>query len=1166
MEYAFRSKLTRAVLALVVLASFTGLVWAQGGTGELDGLVTDPSGAVVSGAPLVLVNIATGDKRVAETSSSGSYRFVALPVVGSYQLEITAKGFKGYKLADIIVSVGTVVTRDIRLEVGTTGEQVTVEAGAQAVQTTESSLSGLVDRHVWQDMPLETRSQNEFIALLPGAEPAAQAGLTTDRGAAVNGTRSGTGNFLVEGFDNNDQGLGGGGSSVGPGGANTTISPDAIQEYRVIEHIPPAEYGKAGGFVTDTVLKGGTNQWHGSLFEYNRVQALAANSWFSNHNDVKDSLVRNQFGGSFGGPIVKDKTFFYFTVEDHRERTASPLTANSMTPDFLNFVNSGAFETFQESDPNGLCVAKVGAPCPGAFAASSTLGPIFSSASSAEHLPLCVTGASNCHHSAIDNIGQGVGYTTGLVYPVDVYGQVTVAQPSSINQIRYTAKLDQKFGSKDQLNGAYLYDNADFKTAFAGGDNSFGPTLFDHVRAQNLGITWSHTFSPTILNQARVSYTRHTANFPGDPAVAGVPSVFTFFDENSAGLGNSSGLPQFFTENEFTYKDDISITKGKHNLKFGASYTRTRNGSSFESFKNGLFTPYSVEDLVTDGKFGDEADNAYFGGPAYGSFYYAEASINPATNQLPVYYRGFRANEFAFYGQDDWRVNSRLTLNLGLRWEYFGPPHNFQSGVDADYYTGSNATPFLPTNPGTGLPSTNPFFPSTNPFYAAIGNGSAQIKNSDIWNKDTNNFGPRLGFAYDVMGNQKFVVRGGYGISYDRMFNNIFENIRFNPPLFAISAIGFAGNGVTIGGLSTPGVYTSPFTSTAAFGGSALTASLRDVDQNLVTAYYEQANFGFEYALPSHMVLETNYVGTFGHKLLGIIGANTFDGRTAGGDSTKVNPTYSNISLRGNCCDSNYSALQTSLRKQFSSGLQFNVNYTYSKAMDDISDTFTTKNASAAAYPTDSENPRFDYGPADFNVKHRAVGSVNYDLPFAKGNRWLGGWGISGIVTVQSGAAFSVIDSCNACDSNADGQFNDRASWLGSGPVTNAINHNVSPANGYLTNVGWGQPRQVGGGGNLIDLPCPASINGGAWCEGAGVFQTRRNSLVGPGYFNTDLGVSKAFKISESSKVTLYGNFFNIFNHPNFGIPDANLNNGTFGQSTGTFAPRVTQLALRFDF
>jgi hypothetical protein len=369
MEYAFRSTLTRFLLLLTVLALTAGMVWAQGGTGELTGLVTDPSGAVVANAQLTLTNTATGEKRTTVSTQAGTYRFPALPVVGTYTLETSPKGFKSAKVSNIVVSVGLVSNQDIKLEVGSGSEQVTVEAGVETVQTSESSISDLVDRRVWQQMPLETRDQNQFINLLAGA---AQGNIAlnlanggTDRGAAVNGARSGTGNYLVEGFDNNDQGLGGGGSiGASTGGANTTISPDAIQEYRVISHNFSAEYGKAGGFVTDTVLKSGTNNWHGSLFEYNRIQALAANSFFSNRNGVKDSLVRNQFGGSVGGPIIKDKTFFYFTTEFRRDRENSPLTGNALTPDFINFFNSGAFETFMETDPNGFCNQFLGAAAP----------------------------------------------------------------------------------------------------------------------------------------------------------------------------------------------------------------------------------------------------------------------------------------------------------------------------------------------------------------------------------------------------------------------------------------------------------------------------------------------------------------------------------------------------------------------------------------------------------------------------------------------------------------------------------------------------------------------------------------------------------------------------------------------------------------------------------
>ena len=1193
-RHPIRCRLIRVLILLGLITFSSTLPWAQGGTAELTGLVTDQTGAVVAGAEATLTNLATGGKRIETTSSAGTYRFVALPVVGSYNLDITAEGFKKYKIANIVISVGTVTTHDAKLEVGTQAEQMTVEGGSQLVQAEDSSISGLVDRHVWQDMPLETRSQNEFIELLPGAEPAGVAQIT-DRGAAVNGARSGTGNFLVDGFDNNDQGLGGGAVNAGPGGALTTISPDAIQEYRVIEHLAPAEYGKSGGFVTDTVLKSGTNQWHGSLFEYNRVQALAANSFFSNRAEQQDHLIRNQFGGSVGGPIVKDKTFFFFTVEAHRLRENTPLTAPTITPDFVNFVQSGAFEQFMEgtgpytgpvADPSGkvdavgLCPAFLGTSCPSAFAQDATLGPVWRKIYAAEPLPWCTPGAPNC--TALSFAGQSL-YAGGflgpqIIYPINAYGTITLSQPTSFNQMRYSGKFDQKIGAQDQLNAAYLYDNADQVTAFAGGPNAIGATSYFHGRQQNVGVTWSHTFSPTILNQARMAFVRSTGDFPPDPRVAGMPSISTYWDSPTFGFGSSGGT-QFFSENEFIYKDDLSVTHGKHNFKGGGEYRRLRNNGSFDLYEDGVLSPQGTEDLLTDETFSAIADNLVFGGPTYGSLANAEASINPITGQLPNYFRGFRANEWAAYIQDDWRIHPRLTLNLGARWEYFGPPHNFQPGLDANFYTGVPVTPF-PYSPPTGV-APNPFIPLNNPVYAGFATGTVEQRNHNIWNKDLNNFGPRVGFAYNVKGASKLVLRGGFGIMYDRMYNNIFENIRFNPPSFADALLGpFGGNGTLITPAQTTALNTYPFTGTSTFAGVGLTPALRAIDQNLVTAYYEQANFGFQYALAKDLVLESNYVGTFGHKLLGIIDANTYNGRFAcsappyssgpcsntgsinGFDAGAINPNYSDIDFRNNCCDSNYSGWQTTLSKRFTSGLQFNINYTFSKALDDVSDTFGSKNT--VGFPTDNMNPHFDYGPADFNVKHRVVASFIYRLPFGGENRWLGGWNVSGIVSAQSGANFSISNS--DVDSNQDGWFDDRANYIGSGSIDHAINHKVSPADGYLSASDWAML-------NTAALPCPANVNRGLWCEGKALGQMERNTLVGPRYFNTDFGFGKGFKITETSKLTLLGNFFNIFNHPNFLLPDSNLNDAatTFGKSTGTFAPgpggaRVTQLALRFDF
>jgi Carboxypeptidase regulatory-like domain/TonB dependent receptor len=1178
MVSAFRSTWIGFLIAFVVLALSVG-AFAQGGQGELTGQVTDSTGALVAGVEVKLTNSATGEVRTTVTTPAGTYRFPALEIVGSYALEIGAKGFKSVKVQNIVVTVGQITTRDVKMEVGAATEQVTVEAGAQLIQTEDASLSQDVDSKIWQDAPLETRSSNEFLSLVAGAEPAAEAMLGTDRGPAVNGTRSGSGNFMVDGFSNNDQGLGGGGSLVGPGGSNTTISPDAIQEYRVIDGTPPAEYGQAGGFVTDTVLKGGTNQWHGSLFEYNRIQALAANSWFSNAAGQQDHLVRNQFGGSIGGPIVKDKTFFFFTTEFHRLRTATPDTANTYTSDFYNFVQSGAFETFQETNPGGVCNAILGVSCPGKLPDTGKLGPVYTAETAVEAPETCTTGASNCANTT--PVAQGF-YTAGiayevdpaltppvnpqnlpLTYPVNIYGTLTIPQPFVLNQARYTTKVDHKLDTNDQLSATYLYDNADEVEQNGGSNFLFGPTLYSHGRAQNAGVTWSHTFSPTILNQARMAYVRHTANFPGDPAVSGMSEVFSYFDEPAGALGNADNIPQLFTENEFIYKDDLSVAKGKNNFKGGAEFRRTRNGSTFSSVKYGLTAFQDTEDVLTDGGFTNDLEQLLYGTSVFGALTYSEASLNPQTGELPNYYRGYRANEFATYIQDDWRVSPRLTVNMGLRWEYFGPPHNFEPGLDANFFQGSNVTP-IPLSVNN---TTNPFFPRDNGEFALFATGTVEQRNHNIWAKDLHNLGPRFGFSWDPLGNQKMVVRGGYGINYDRIYNNVFENIRFNPPYFALGEVG------TYRGLAdvTPALQQTlvsfPFVGTSTYlaTGAPLTPELRAMDQDIVTPYYEQAHIGVQYQLGKDMVVESNFIGTYGHKLAGILNRNTYDGRFAGGDSLAVNPNFSAINFRTNCCDSNYAGWQTTFRKRFTNGLQFNANYTYSKAMDDLSDAFTGK-GTAGGFPTDNWDPKLDYGLADFNVKHRVVGSFVYDLPFAKSNRWLGGWNFSGIVQLQGGADFSVDNS--QVDSNGDGYATDRAVYLGPGGISNAINHKTSPAKGYLTQSAsnWGS---LNGPSTPNETGVPCTANGGAWCNNGEMI---RNTLIGPAFFNTDLGFAKSFKINERSALKFEGNFFNMFNHPNFQTPVNNLAAANFGQSTATFnnqqtgGPRITQLALRFDF
>ena len=1149
---------------------------AQAGLGSLAGTVTDPTHAVIPGATVTLFNNGTGFKQSAVTNSTGSFRFFALEVTGGYVLKVTAQGFKTSEIKNLSTSVGTTLTIDVALQVGATADTVTVisSQNVEQVQTETAAISQLIDAEIWQSSPLEQRTQNTFVLLTAGATPDSGTGL----GASVDGARTGTGNFLVDGMDNNDQGQGGAATSgdLGGGGAVTTISPDAIQEYRVISHSIPAEYGRAAGFATDTVLKSGTKTWHGSLFEYNRIQALAAEHWFTKEAGEKDALVRNQFGGSIGGRIYKDKTFFYATVELHRLRYGSPTTGQSTTSDFLNFVSSGGFEKFQEGTLDqdattspfpqiGICPALLGVNCPGALSKSATLGPVFQALKTAEPtaFPLGTASATN----------QAAGLYSGgaIQYPVNVYANATVSIATALNQNRASLKLDHKLTNSDQLSFAYLLD-LDTDQSTNGADNGlFGPAGGNVGGAQNFSATWTHTFSPSLLNLFRAGYLRHVNNFSA-PGTQGV-SAIEDWNDMATGFGEYSGFPQFFTENMFLYSDSLTKTLQHHAFKAGFQFIRTRNGSSFFNDVYGTLNPWDIENLLTDATMNDQFEafaisapggGAYPFGGQFGGLAYASASIDPTTNTAPDAYRGYRAKEFAAYVQDDWKISQRLTVNLGVRWDYFGPPHNFQPGLDSNVYFGTFGTPTA---------NGNPFLPNL-PLVGATQGANFQQRNSNIWNKDTTSVGPHVGFSYDPTGSGKLAIRGGFGIGYDRLYNNVYENIRFNYPHFSDNSIGYeAGTGVIAGALLQPGLYADPFTANADFASYGGLPVPRHIDQRLKNAYYEQLNFGFEYQIHAGYVWEADYVGTLGRQLVGLDNINDYAGRTAcpttgapyaattpcgaagytSGFTTKhVTSLFANDNFRTNGFTSNYHGFQTSLRKGYSNGLQFTANYTYSKALDEVSDVFTQRNGGATLTgPSNPYNFGADKGPADFDLRHNVVVTLNYQEQWKKKNLLLGGWAISPIIELRSGTPFTPGDSGNY-NPVKDGRTGvDRTVYKGTGSIKNAIQHGVSPATGYL------KPKSSGD--YFGPYTCPASQ---LWCEPP----QGRNSLTGPAYENLDLSVSKHFQTFEHQGFTFAGNFFNVFNHPQFANPNADYNSGNYGLSLSTGTPRITQLSLRYDF
>lgn len=1129
---------------------------AQAGLGTLSGVVTDPSKAVVPGATVTLTNKGTGFSRSVVTTSTGTYRFNALEVTSGYVLHVSAAGFKDAELKGISTSVGTVITADIGLQVGSTGETVEVSAdtNVEQVQTETAAVSQLIDSTVWKSSPLEERTQNTFVEMVAGATPDSGTG----RGFSVSGARTGTGNFLVDGMDNNDQGQGGSGVNGG-GGAVTTISPDAVQEYRVITHIPPAEYGRSGGFATDTVLKSGTKTWHGSLFEYNRIQALAANDFFSNRAGVQDHLVRNQFGGSAGGPVYKDKTFFYATVEIHHRRQSTPLTGLATTQDFMNFVKTGEFETFMESNAGGLCVQYTGNVCPGVLSDAATLGTVFSTLYAAEPTAFPL-GTANASAAA-----EGF-YTGGVItYPVNAYANYTASIADAFNQNRGSIKLDHKLGEKDQLSFTYLIDQYEDENDNdnEGGGSIFGPAGGSFGGSQNFSASWTHTFSPSLLNVFRAGYLRHVSNFPSP--TKNTPAVYPAYDLNT-GFGGSTGEPQFFTDNEFVYQDSITKTLAHHTLKAGFQFIRTRNGSVFNNDIAGSILPYDVENLLTDGTLYDQFENWAYGGPVYGSLYYASASIDTTTNELPDPYRGYRAKEFSYYVQDDWKPTSRLTINAGLRWDYFGPPHNFKKGFDSNVYFGTFGTPTANGNPN--LPTVS--------LAGGLQGAQFEQRDSQIWNKDIKSYAPRVGFSYDVFGNGKLAFRGGFGIGFDRLYNNVYENIRFNSPHFNDNLLGHYENGTAAGALLQPGIYVA--STTVAYNQLVAAAGAkpvpRHIDERLRNAYYEQMSLGFEYEVAKGYVLESDYIGTLGRKLVGLDNINTYAGRTAcptgttytagtacyaagypsGFTSGRVTTLFGNDNFRTNGFSSNYNGLQLSLRKGYSNGLQFLANYTYSKAMDQVSDVFTQRNG--ASGPLNSYDPSYDYGLADFDVRQNFILTMNYETKSTTHKVLLAGWGISPIIKMLSGTPFSPKDGSGGYNPIKDGRTGiDRTVYVGTGSSRNAVTHAATPADGYL--------KPISSGDYFSPYTCPTSQ---MWCEPP----VSRNSITGPAFKDVDLGVSKTFQIHERAGFTIGASFFDIFNHVNFENPNADYNSSNYGLSLSDFGDggghRVTQLSARFDF
>ena len=1102
------------ILAIAIYPSLNAS--AQEIAGSIRGTVLDASGATVSSVKVTAVQTETGLARTATTDSQGVYDFVELPI-GHYRLEVEAKGFKKYVQEGISLDVNHIATVVVRLAVGIPTQEVRVQADASLVETTVTSLGKTVGEREILDLPLNGRDFAQLGLLQPGVAPItpglAEAGgsLRSGQAYAVNGQRPESNNFLIDGANNFN--------SV-DGGLVIQLPIDSIAEFHILTHTASAEFGHSSGSTTNIVTRSGSNAFHGAAWEFLRNDAMDAKSFFATS---VEPLKRNQFGGTFGGPIKKDKTFFFGYYEGLRNRQGETVgaavpTLQEQQGDFGQLCTQ-AQGTFNAS---GICSVPSGQlvnefsnqpfpfnKLPGIDPLSQSLLPFF---------PL----------PNQPSLGPNAFSTT---------------QTLDQNNDQFGVRVDHYLTPQDVLNFRYMFSQGDtIDPLSTAGANVPGFPVGENQRAQNFVAQETHTFSPTLIGVARFSFLRnkylfnqavnHTTpaslGFQYEPtldAAIGPPFIQV---SGYASVGDPITGPRNTYENAIDISGSITWIHGRHEMKFGGGYDHDQINVLFGIASNGffVFAPVPANDAFA---------SFLLGAPAF----FLQGGGDPS--------RGLRGNSLSAYAQDTYKLTSRLTLNAGLRYELPFPYteiHNrqnlFEPGVQSVVFPSAPVGLVYPGDPGVprGLIPT-----------------------------EKTAFAPRVGLAWDPRGNGLWLVTASYGISYDPYYNGQggpLQTPSSAPPYLQTPQLNFPD-------------FADPYGGTNPFNGSfAQPMTLLTLSPNLRLPYAQDWNLNVQRSFANDWLFEIGYVGTKGTKLPRFIEGNPavfVPGETGGvPNSTEDNvnnrrlysgcnlsPTsppcnFASVGLIAGIADSSYNALQASLQKRFSHGLSFLASYTYSKTLDDVSSFNITGSASQSVagendLAQDPFNLPAEYGRSMFDARNRFVISYQWQLPFWNHpENWyqhvLGGWQLNGITTFMSGTPFTVYDSTDV-------------SLQGSAPEISGFSSNRpdvvgNPNNGPRTPQEWFNTA-------AFQQLNPTTQAGQFGNEG-------RNIVQGPGLQEWDFSAFKNIPIRESKSLQFRAEFFNIFNHANFRLPDNDISSPTFGEISESLPGRQVQLALKFYF
>lgn len=1056
----------RPIVISLFLLLFAGLpAWAQ--TAQIVGTISDASGARVPGAKVTVTNVNTGVKRNVTSNAQGYYTVPLLPN-GEYSITVQKQGFKQASRSDIALSVGNNVAIDFTLIVGAVSQTVSVKATAPLMETQSGTIKRVVGEQRIKDLPLNGRDITQLLSLQAGVLQTESSSGIVGNGFVVNGSRNNGVYYLLDGGmnENSYQNYSG-----------EFPNPDAIQEFDIETNNFSAEYANATGAVVSVVTKSGTNHFHGSAFEYVRNGAFDARNFFQ---PTSDSLKRNQFGGAFGGPIIKDKLFFFFSAQGTTERS-NPVLVHQYLPTAAE--RNGDFSAISAPiiDP------ATGQQFPGNQIPVSSFSPVT------------------------------LAFLKYLPVPASADGSRYTGAPVIHNQQEYTGKADWDVG-RHRITGTYFYNR--FTQPFTGNPQDYG-TMYSYLVAKSLqpysflsvSDTWSA--SNSIMNHFTFSIRRDRefndwsgVHLPLNYQQAGVQNIaipnppITYINVSGAFLSRP-GWNYDLHEKDLDWNDIVTWMHGRNEFKFGAEILRTTNTIANEFRQQGQF---AFNGSITGNPMAD-----FMLGDVY-QFWQGGGE-----------YKGYRQNRPGFFAQDNLRATSKLTLNLGMRWDPLLPPTDSLGRVEC----------VVP-----GMHSVR--FPNAPAGYLLAGDPGCPKGGMDtLWSE----LAPRFGFAYHLA--HRTVVHGGYGIFWDPItatdYNTFVDSAPFSPQVVRYD-VQFQD---PYAGIANPFPQEfSPFVPPSNIAFELPLGQFGVFSPGFVPSYQESFNFTVEHDLTSNTVASASYIGNMGRHLDYTVDTNY--ARYIPGASTLSNlqqrrpdQNFGEVTNAMSGSTSSYNALQLSVQRRAAKNLSLAVNYTWSKSIDETSND-VSPGQSTPLIPTSLSANR---GLSDFDVTNRFVASYVWNMPTLQGRplllrEGLGDWETTGIVTFQSGYPFTVV---SGKDNSLSGDGIDHADLVG---------------NPHLSTS---RPD-----GQLIQ----EYFNTAAFAQNAlGTFGTApRNLLRGPGYADFDLGLMKKFSVKERANVEFRAEFFNAFNHPNFGNPGGNLNSGSFGEITSAGSPRIIQLALRLSF